>query len=167
MFQPEVAPFGLRMTRAALIDLSDDDYEPSPTGRHLALYAEPRGGGFTTADYVANIVPVTRALAAMVFDRWPGLESFDLCQEPPAGVNDLPAPIPETQVNVTREAARTTDWSGADLTDLLEVEGKALVESRPPGIRVSGSDAVEADPAFRAALRTAEARIGEEVPLWD
>jgi hypothetical protein len=55
----------------------------------------------------------------LVFDRWKGLKSFDVCLEPLASEDAGPAPAPMTQLLVTRRGARAVDWSAATLTDLL------------------------------------------------
>ncbi len=116
-FSPAVERLGLRITRAGLArQLGSGDYDPA--GRHLAVYVEPVGP--VAADvYVANLVPVAQAFLPEVFERFPQLESFDVCQEPPPGVDDRAEPRTWTQVLTTRQQASTVDYGRLDLGGLL------------------------------------------------
>ncbi len=68
----------MHITRAALVDAEN---RRSATGTHLAVYVEPDGAYSPTA-YLAGTATVSRVFLPFVFDRWPGLRSFDVCQEP-------------------------------------------------------------------------------------
>lgn len=118
IFDPHLEPMGLRLVRGRLIDRSGGGYEPSDTGTHLALYAEPFGK-VSAERYVSNIVPLTRVFVPEVFDRWARLESFDICQEPLKFVNDDPEPPPVSQVTVHRSAVADVDWKRLDLAGLI------------------------------------------------
>jgi hypothetical protein len=155
LLQPRVSPFELRMTRAALIDLSDQEYEESPTGRHLALYAEPAESPYPVSRYVDNMVPLLRSLATTVFGRWPELASFDVCQEPRPEVNDEETPVPLTRVQIDRQTAAALDWNEVDLADLLELQASAVARDELPGIRVVVFDEARVHPAYREALQAA------------
>jgi hypothetical protein len=48
MFDPQLEPLGLRLTRGALIERATDTYSPSSKGNHLALYVEPIGASTRT-----------------------------------------------------------------------------------------------------------------------
>ena len=149
IFESELAPLGVRLTRAALV--STVTRRPSPTGRHLALYVEPVEQ-WTSARYAETIVPLTALLVTDVFDRWPGLESFDVCQEPPPGVDDRPAPPPVSTVDLTRAASDAIDWDEIDLSGLL-----AASLERRGGVHVAASEALQVDPLYRDAQAAAEA----------
>jgi len=116
IFGPRVAPLGLRVTRVGLQDR--ESRGPSETGRHLALYVEPTSS-WSDARFVETIVPLGRELVPYTFDRWGGLESFDVCQEPSPGVDDRPEPVSMTVLDITREGAAGVDWGRTDLPSLL------------------------------------------------
>ncbi len=107
----------MRITRAGLArQVGSRDYDAA--GRHLAVYVEATGP--VGADvYVANLVPVAQAFLPEVFERFPQLDSFDVCQEPPAGVDDRPEPRTWTQVLVTRQQVSAVDWDQLDLGRLV------------------------------------------------
>ncbi|MEX0873547.1 MAG: hypothetical protein WD646_10770 [Actinomycetota bacterium] len=145
IYGPALAELGLVLTaRNGLIDRSDGGYRNSAEGTHLALYVEPVDER-TTPDYVDGIVSVTKVFLPDVFERWPGLESFDVCQEPPPSVDDSSEPEPITQIEVTREQATGIDWSTVTLADLV-----SAAEEKPPRVSLHVSDAVARSPEFRA-----------------
>jgi hypothetical protein len=118
LYNPVLEPMGLTLTRGELIDLSNDGYEPSDTGTHLALYVEPTGP-YTDAQYVEGFWDVASLVTPDVFARWSGLVSYDICQEPLPADDDRATPFPVTQVNLTRAAAETIDWENGSLADLI------------------------------------------------
>lgn len=147
LFRAEVKPLGLKVTRAMLQNL--ETYERDPEGTHLALYVEPRTAGYTSADYVRNFTRLTRRFLPKVFQRWRGLESFDICQEPLGDLREDPRedPPPVTQIFVTRGALdRVADWRRATLAELLA--------AAPRGVRIRQeyyvyfAPTVRQDPAF-------------------
>lgn len=116
LFREELEPFGLRITRAVLQSL--ETYERDPRGTHLALYVEPISDSYTDAQYIENFTELTRTFVPDVFERWSGLESFDICQEPLG--DDRESPPPVTQIFVHRDALdRVARWRSASLVDLL------------------------------------------------
>lgn len=116
LFDREVRPFGLRVSRGMLQSL--ETYEKDPEGTHLALYVEPIDDGYTGAQYVRNFTRLTRALVPEVFERWSSLESFDICQEPFEDPREVPPPT--TQIFVARTALdRVGSWERATLRQLL------------------------------------------------
>jgi hypothetical protein len=119
LYDPALATMGLRLTRGALIDTSNDGYAPSDSGTHLALYVEPLDDNHTDADYVEGLWTLSALVTPDVFARWSGVQSYDICQEPPPSVDDKSEPLPYTQINLTREVAESIDWANGDLTDLL------------------------------------------------
>jgi hypothetical protein len=150
IFQPEVAGLGLRLTRASLVELTGGD-PPRLTGHHLALYVEPTGQ-WSDDRYVRTIVPLTAVLARTVFGRWSQLSSFDVCQEPPPGVDDRPEPPPVSTVNLTRRAAAAVDWSSADLATLVRAELRD-----PGGVHLQVVASLRQDPTFAVAVARAQA----------
>lgn len=118
IFDPGLAELGVRLTRAGLVDRTDGNYTYRPDGTHLALYVEPIGA-YSRADYARGVMTITEFFSTRIFDRWPGLESFDVCQEPHPDVDDSPEPRAETQVTLREDAAREIDWETFTLTDLL------------------------------------------------
>lgn len=112
---------GVELTdRGGLIDRTDG-YEVSPDGTHLALYVSPVGER-SDEQYLDGIVELAQVFLPEVFDRWPGLESFDICQEAsPEQVEEGYSPI-VTQIDISREAAATIDWTDASLADLYASE---------------------------------------------
>lgn len=119
IYDAALETMGLRLTRGALIDVSNDGYRPSNAGTHLALYVEPISGERTDQEYVDGLWTVSALITPDVFARWSGLESYDICQEPPGRVDDREEPLPYTQINLTRSVAEGIDWAGGDLVELL------------------------------------------------
>ncbi len=148
--QPLVQPFGLRMTRASLIDVGDS-YETSPTGTHLALYAEP-SGVYPTERYLGNMASLTGALSE-VFVRWSKLESFDICQEPVGGSEETPLPV--TRVKVTRTANATIDWDRTGLAELLALDLISYEQEDPSGLRLEVFGPADDHPLYLDALEQA------------
>jgi hypothetical protein len=126
---PRVVPLGLHITRAALVDARN---HRSAAGTHLAVYVEP-DGEYSPADYVSGITTVSRAFLPFVFNRWPDLRSFDVCQEPLPGVDDRAEPPPETQVFVLRRGVDSVDWKLTDIAGLLTQRTRALQQAGNSG----------------------------------
>ena len=116
VFAPALDQLGVRLTRGALVDLQTG--KPSPQGKHLAVYVEPTGD-YAAEDYAHGTVPTLRAFIPAAFERWSGLTSFDICQEPLPAVDSRPEPPPVTKVDVTKRAAAKVRWEQLDLTRLL------------------------------------------------
>ncbi len=146
IFDPLLEPYGLRLARAALLNTTAP-YEESETGRFLGLYVEPVGE-YGAEDYVENLVPVARMMITLSFDRWPGLEFVDVCQEPPPDVDDSETPPPETQLQVSHEAADALDWDELDLATLIA----AAEEQEPPGIILRVSQRISEEPLWQEAV---------------
>jgi hypothetical protein len=155
LYDPVFETMGLRLTRAALVDVSAGGYEPSDDGTHLALYVEPTGA-YSEDDFAAGLWTVSALVTPDVFARWSGLESYDICQEPLPGVDDRPEPFPVTQINITRDDAATIDWDNGDLVELL-VAAKAN-----PEIRLIVNREVRASASYQAADGAARARAGSQ-----
>lgn len=116
----ELATLGMVITRASIIDTVNGVYTPTPEGNHLAIYVEPMSADFD--DYASSTVDLARLLLPSVFERWPTITSFDICQEPPPGVDDRETPQSVTVLEVTREGAGRVDWSSIDLADLTSLQ---------------------------------------------
>lgn len=155
IFERDLASLGLRLARGGLVDRKTR--RPTPSGRHLALYVEPIEH-WTDARYTQTIVPLARLLAPDAFRRWPSLESFDVCQEPPPGVDDRPQPPAVTQVEVDREVANAVDWQTVDLVSLL------VASARVPGIEVVVSPPLTREPGFQAAVDVATQVVTRQAP---
>ena len=98
LLEPYATPLGFTVTRAALVDLGT--YQTSPEGTHLAVYLVATTE--RTPDEVAQAtIPMAAAFLPDVFSRWPGLMSFDVCQEPFDSAGDPNVPS-DTIVNVSR-----------------------------------------------------------------
>jgi hypothetical protein len=148
LYRDELAALGLELTpRGGLIDRSGGGYEQSGSGTHLALYVEPTGARRSNEEYVAGILAVTKIFATDPFRRWPELESFDVCQEPPSAVNASDEPPPVTQIELTRAQAGAIDWKTVTVGDLI-----ALSET-PAGLRLSVSATLLTSAEYIAARR--------------
>jgi hypothetical protein len=110
LYGPAVDAMGLKLTRAAVIRIQ--------TGPHLQLYVEPTGTAISPQDYLARIVPLAQAIAPHSFADYPGIATFDICQEPPPGVDDSPEPPPVTVLFLTRAQVESVHWDSVTLRDL-------------------------------------------------
>jgi hypothetical protein len=153
LYDPVLARLGVRLTRGALIDISNDQYVPSNDGRHLALYVEPIAD-YSTEQYVDGFWSISALITPDVFARWPLLESYDICQEPLPAVDDKAEPFPITQINITRDAAAGVDWEGGDLVDLL-----ALSRTNPD-VRIVVNRELRQSAAYLAADGAARTKAG-------
>jgi hypothetical protein len=125
-FASELEDLGLRITRAAVVDA--DTGTPAPGATHLAVYVEPTGA-YSPDDFATGIATVTRVFLPTTFDRWPGLTSFDVCQEPLPGVDDSRTPPPKTQIAISHDASDAIDWDGTDLQELLAMAARQRDDS--------------------------------------
>ena len=91
----------------------------SPTGRHLALYVEPIDPERSMQEYYDGILDVALVFSD-VYDRWPLLETYDVCQEPadPDGAQG-DEPLPVTQIELTRAESDAIDWDSVTVEDLV------------------------------------------------
>jgi hypothetical protein len=139
VFAPALERLGVRLTRGALVDLKTG--KPSATGTHLAVYVEPTGA-FAPEDYARGTVRTLRAFIPAAFERWGGLTSFDVCQEPLPAADARPEPPPITKVDLTKPASRKVRWDDLDLTRLLRdakrLGPRALSVYAKPDVRITG-----------------------------
>ena len=153
IFDPRFEPLGLKVTRAGLFDI-EAGYERDDRGEHLALYVEPidpGGAGWDEVRYIESVVPGVAASAPFIFATWPGVQTMDVCQEPPQAENPEPEPPIETQVVLSRADSSRIDWDTAELADLLA----ARLQS-PDTVRVAARPGLENHPLWVAAEATAE-----------
>jgi hypothetical protein len=129
IFNPKVKPFGLRVTRAALVNPKQ---ERDPKGTHLAIYVEPTGD-YSIQEYLDGTVDVTKVFLPYVFNRWKGLKSFDVCQEPRPAVDPRPVPAPETQVYATRAGSKLVDWKTVDVATMIRTSQDAAEQTGTNG----------------------------------
>jgi hypothetical protein len=134
-FGERVNALGVRLTRGAVVQL--------PTGPHLQLYVEPPGPA-TPAEYIGRIVALARAIGPDAFATWSGIATFDVCQEPPPGVDDAPEPAPETVLFMTREQVQQLPWDTATLAQL-----RRLIADTKGG-ELNVSERLAGDPAWTA-----------------
>jgi hypothetical protein len=154
IFAKKVKPFGLRVTRAALVNPRQ---ERDPEGTHLAIYVEPTGD-YTVADYLDGTVDVTKVFLPYVFERWKGLKSFDVCQEPRPAVDDSPSPSPETQVYASRAGSKLVDWKTVDLATMIttaQKEGAEAGTRRPVRFSLFVAKHLQITPAYEQEAGTA------------
>jgi hypothetical protein len=158
LFAPKVKPFGLRVTRAALVNPAQ---ERDPRGTHLALYVEPTGD-YTPEDYLEGTVEVTRVFLPSVFRRWKGLQSFDVCQEPAPVDDDGASPPPETQVFATRAGAKLVDWKTVDVATMIrlsEEEARRTGTDRNARFSVYVAEHLRDTPEFRRVAGTTDTTV--------
>jgi hypothetical protein len=161
LFGPKLEPLGLHITRAALVDT---DNRRSASGTHLAIYVEP-DGAYSPTQYLGGTATVSRVFLPSVFDRWPGLQSFDVCQEPLPATDSSPEPPPETQVFVLRGGAAAFDWKHADLAALLTQgvrASKAAGDSGQVKFSVFVAEHLRTVPEFQDAFDRATSALQAE-----
>lgn len=139
VFAPALERLDVRLTRGALVDLKTG--KPSATGTHLAVYVEPTGE-YTPEDYARGTVKTLRAFIPAAFERWGGLTSFDVCQEPLPATDARPEPPPVTKVDLTKAASGKVRWDDLDLARLLRdakrLGPRALSVYAKPDVRMTG-----------------------------
>lgn len=146
MYGEALADLGLVLTdRGGLIDRSGGRYEASDSGTHLALYVEPIGER-TVEEYVEGIRTVA-VVFADVFERWPGLESYDVCQEPSAADDNRDEPLPVTQIELTKDENEAIDWATVTAAELIQ-----LAQADPPGLALRVSSALAQDEAYTSLV---------------
>lgn len=139
IYKDELAELGLLLTpRNGLIDRSNNQYINSAEGQHLAIYVEPTRAR-TNEEYIEGILAVTKIFVPDVFDRWPRLESMDVCQEPDPVIDNREEPPPLTQIEFTREQAEAIDWDNVTIADLI-----AGSKEDPPRLGLTVSKKLEA-----------------------
>jgi hypothetical protein len=113
IFQPTLDGLGLQLTRAAV-----NDFEPGP---HLALYVVPKSADDANAQaYLDRVIPLVAALEPLLFDAYPALHSFDICQEPlQAAGRPVDFPPPETLLLMDESQLDAVDWTTATIADVL------------------------------------------------
>ncbi len=152
IYGDQLAAIGLKLTdRGGLIDRSGGGYEQSAGGTHLALYVQPTGDR-NLAQYLDGIRSVS-AIFATAFDRWPGLESFDVCQEPVPNPSSpvKGEPLPVTQIELSRAQADAIDFDTVSVVDLVRLSRQV-----PNGIELRVSSRVASDPAYKAIVAAAD-----------
>lgn len=152
IFDPLFEPLDQHVTRIGLYDLSQG-FVLDDNGTHMAIYVEPidpAAEGWDTDKYVEMTVPGMAACTPFLFEKWSGLASMDLCQEPP----QLDAPEEEppvvTQVQLGRADASFIDWNDATIADFM-----AAALRSPQTARVRGDGDIEEHPDWIAARREA------------
>lgn len=153
MFDPLFEPLDQQVTRIGLYDLSRG-FVRDDEGTHMAIYTEPidpEGAGWDTTRYVESIAPNMQVCNPFIFETWSGIQSMDVCQEPPQA--DFPEEEPPivTQVQISRADYNFIDWETVDLTALM-----AARELSPQTVRVRGDEDIESHPLWIAAEEAAQ-----------
>lgn len=139
LFDPLVEPLGYQVTRASLIDRST--YQVDADGGHLALYVAPLND-ISADQFAADFPSLVGVFLPFVFDQWPELHSFDVCQEPFNSTDETPPSL--TIIDLTRDAAATVEWGQLDLAGIIDLNQKQ-------GISVWAREAVRDSATWRAA----------------
>ncbi len=163
IFDPKVKKFGLRVTRAALVNPKQ---QRDAHGTHLAIYVEPVGD-HTPEQYIDGTVDVTKVFVPYVFERWKGLKSFDVCQEPRAAVDPRPVPPPETQFYATRAGVDLVDWKAVDVATMIQAsraEAAAASTKRPVRLSLFVTQHLQNTPAYQQAAGTDAATTTPDTP---
>jgi len=156
LYDPVLAPLGMHLTRAALVDRSNGGYEKSDEGTHLALYVRRTNGTDTPDTYADGMWTLAALFSPDVFSRWPGLQTYDVCQEiTDAAPAEGDEPPTASQVQATREGAAKIDWRTGSLVDVLAAARSGA------GVEYVVNNAVKESPAFQAAETAALARLGQ------
>lgn len=156
-FDPLFEPLGQTVTRIGLFDL-DAGFVSDDQGDHMAIYVEPTdpdGEGWDDARYIEMLAPGMAACTPFIFETWAGIQSMDLCQEPPQATAPEEEPPIETQVLLERADSASIDWGTADLADLLAARLRS-----PDTVRVAARPGLEANPLWTAAEEEAPERVG-------
>lgn len=95
--------------------------------------------------YVDGIIQVTRAVTD-AFERWPDLDSLDVCQERHPSDPQRDRQLTVTQIELTRDTAATIDWDTVTLAELLIT----LDDDPDSFLRISND--LAAHPAVRSAV---------------
>ena len=118
IYAEDLTAFDMALTdRGGLVDL-EGGYASSRDGTHLALYTAPTRP-LDDAAHARGVVGITALFATDVFERWPGLTSFDVCQEVHTGTFGSDAQPTRSQVTLTREVAASIDWDTVTLEELM------------------------------------------------
>lgn len=148
LFDPFFEPLGERVTRIGLYDLSQG-FVLDDEGTHMAIYVEPidpDGEGWDTQRYVDTIAPGMAACTPFIFETWSGMQSMDICQEPPQTEAPEPEPPIVTQVQLGRADSAFIDWDAVSLAELI-----AAAMRSPMTARVRGDAAIQENTTFVAA----------------
>jgi hypothetical protein len=155
LFDPRFAPLGLHVTRIGLYDL-DAGFVLDDDGDHLAIYVEPvepAAPGWDDERYIEMVAPSMAAATPFALERWSGIHSIDVCQEPPQAAVPDPEPPIVTQVFLDRPDAERIDWDTVELADLLEAKLRS-----PETARVAAHPRLEEHPSWVAAAEEASSR---------
>jgi hypothetical protein len=117
---PVIAELNLRVSHATLVEDRDGRYESSEYGNHLAIYLEPVPGAVGSIDYQLTLLASLQRLGPEVLERWPGLTSFDICQERPGSGEASPETV--TQVKIPRAAISPEELAVASVARLQQLE---------------------------------------------
>lgn len=151
-----LAGLGLALTnRGGLIDTRNGQYTQSPDGNHVALYAEPVSDSHTDDQYIDGILETAKLSAPTIFERWSTIETYDICQESPAGRSSYVG-VPATQIYMTAEQSAAVDWDTLTLVELI-----AATLTTPPTIeRLTVTQKLQSQPRYIELLDEAKQLAG-------
>jgi hypothetical protein len=125
IYGPPLAELDLVITRGGVVEFQE--------GNHLQLYAEPTTPAEENSPqvYLDRMLTSFQAIVPLLFDAYPDLDSFDLCQEvvpdPATATAEAGYEEPVTLFLLTRAGYESVDdWSTATLEDLFAVAGDEL-----------------------------------------
>ena len=83
-----------------------------------------------------------------IYDRWPGLQTYDVCQEPfDADGSQEAEPLPVTQIELTRAESDAIDWDSVTVEDLVRAS-----QADPPELALRVSSDMAKFPAYAALV---------------
>lgn len=119
VYGDDLRALGLRVTRSRIVDAGEDG-SMLPDANHLAVYVEPVDD-LTPEQYLANIPALAKLFLPAVFDRWPEVGTFDVCQEPPSSGGSSTEPRPRSALAITEEQAAGIDWPAVTLEEMVRL----------------------------------------------
>lgn len=149
-FADELDALGMVLTEEGGV-IDPETYEPAPAdGTHLSIYLAPREP-IDQGAYLDGILETARAMAPGIFERWSAIESFDVCQLPPA---DDEEGVALTRLDLDRAAVEQLDWASLDLPSFLQ----EVDERRGGGARLYVARSLRQTPAYEQAMAAAGLR---------
>lgn len=144
-FDAELEALGMVLTEEGGV-VDPTTYEADEEGTHLSIYLAPTAA-IEDAAYLEGVLDTARALAPGIFERWSAIESFDVCQLPPADDEGVAL----TRLDLDRAMVEELDWEGLDLTSFLQTADERAGE----GIRLYVARPLRESDAYRQAMAAA------------
>ena len=122
------------------------------------MYVEPTAQGqVSRAIYIRNIIRFARLFLPSIYKRWPGLKSFDICQEPEQVLNRVPRRSRSLSSLASRQAAASVDWKTHDARHAApaRVAGAAGKKGAKHDLSLYVSPRTLVEPSYQAAVAAA------------